>query len=137
MSTVDPLNREYHTDGGQPPEDRIFVFGSNLSGIHGGGGARAAHKFYGAEWGVGVGLTGRSYALPTVKHDIEGPLPLGDILTYAYEFCEFTRKNLDKKFFVTRVGCVLARYSDKDIAPMFISAVNCSFAEEWKEHLEC
>lgn len=30
----------------------IFVFGSNLAGHHMGGAARAAHKKFGAEWGV-------------------------------------------------------------------------------------
>ena len=33
----------------------IFVFGSNLEGRHMGGAARAAHKKFEAEWGVGVG----------------------------------------------------------------------------------
>ena len=38
----------------------IFVFGSNLAGIHGGGAARVAFKQYGAKWGVGEGRTGDS-----------------------------------------------------------------------------
>jgi len=33
----------------------IFVFGSNLSGSHGGGAAKLAMK-WGAVWGQGVGL---------------------------------------------------------------------------------
>lgn len=126
----------YHKDGSQAPADRIFVFGSNLSGFHGAGAARAANKFYGAEWGVAEGLTGRSYALPTVKENIAGPLPLSEISKHVKEFCEFTKKNPDKKFFVTRVGCVLAGYTDADIAGMFKRAINCSFAEQWKEYLE-
>ena len=50
--------------------DEIFVFGSNLAGHHMGGAARTAHKNFGAEWGVGVGLTGQSYAIPTMQGDI-------------------------------------------------------------------
>ena len=35
----------------------IFVFGSNLSGMHGGGAARVAYEKFGAVWGQGTGLT--------------------------------------------------------------------------------
>ena len=42
--------------------NQIFVFGSNLAGIHGAGAARQARKQFGAAIGIGEGLTGRSYA---------------------------------------------------------------------------
>ena len=48
-------------------KDEIFVFGSNLEGKHLGGAAKAAHNKFGAQWGVGVGLTGQSYAIPTMR----------------------------------------------------------------------
>lgn len=48
-------------------EGEIFVFGSNLAGMHGGGAARVAHRYFGAEWGVGVGSTGQTYAIPTMQ----------------------------------------------------------------------
>lgn len=126
---------QFHIDGSQAADHEIFVFGSNLSGIHGGGAAKAAHKFYGAEWGVGEGLTGRSYALPTVQKEIRGKLPLEDIKAAVNRFVEFTKANPDMQFFVTRVGCVLAGYSDDVIAPMFKDAINCNFAEDWAEYL--
>ena len=43
----------------QLDKKEIFVFGSNLAGMHGGGAARIAHEKFGAEWGVGVGRTGQ------------------------------------------------------------------------------
>lgn len=43
----------------------IFVFGSNLSGIHGAGAAHFAMQKMGAIYGQGQGLQGQSYALPT------------------------------------------------------------------------
>ena len=46
--------------------NEIFVFGSNLAGMHGGGAARFAYKRFGAVWGQGVGLQGQSYAIPTI-----------------------------------------------------------------------
>lgn len=48
-------------------ENEIFVFGSNIKGAHLGGAARAAYNKFGAEWGNGEGLQGRSYALPTME----------------------------------------------------------------------
>ena len=39
----------------------VFVFGSNLAGMHGGGAARVAMRHFGAVWGQGVGLQGQSY----------------------------------------------------------------------------
>ena len=46
-------------------ENEIFVFGSNLAGMHGGGAARIARLHFGAVMGKGVGLQGQSYAIPT------------------------------------------------------------------------
>ena len=51
--------------------DEVFVFGSNLQGLHMGGAARLAAERFGAVWGQGVGLQGQSYALPTMNLSIE------------------------------------------------------------------
>lgn len=51
--------------------NEIFVFGSNIRGFHGGGAARIANKKFGAEWGVGEGLTGQCYALPTMEGGVD------------------------------------------------------------------
>ena len=37
-------------------ENEVFVFGSNLAGMHGGGAARVARLHFGAVMGQGVGL---------------------------------------------------------------------------------
>ena len=47
-----------------------FVFGSNLAGRHGRGAALQARKQFGAEYGVGEGLTGQCYAFPTLDHKL-------------------------------------------------------------------
>ena len=52
-------------------DNEIFVFGSNLSGFHGGGAARTALDAFGAVWGQGVGLQGQSYAIPTMQEGTE------------------------------------------------------------------
>ena len=126
-----------HKDGTQPKDDQVFVFGSNLAGIHGGGAAKAAKYHYGAEIGVAEGMTGNSYAIPTKDKAIANALPLDDIQASVTRFVDYAKANQDKQFFVTRIGCVLAGYTDAQIAPMFIGAPdNCSFAEEWADYIK-
>jgi len=103
-------------------DDEVFVFGSNLSGFHGKGAAKTAMK-WGAVWGRGEGLYGKTYALPTVRKKLRGTLPLQSIEKYVKNFLECAEAHPDKKFYVTEVGCGLAGLKVKDIAPMFREAL--------------
>lgn len=98
-------------------DHEIFVFGSNLAGRHGGGAARAANIKFGAEWGVGVGITGQSYAIPTMQGGVETIKP------YVDEFIRFAQANPGLKFLVTRIGCGIAGFKDEEIAPLFDKAM--------------
>ena len=97
-------------------ENEIFVFGSNLAGKHIGGAARQAYQKYGAEWGVGNGLTGQSYAIPTMQGGIETVVP------YIEQFTQYALAHPEMKFLVTKIGCGVAKFQPKDIAPYFSSA---------------
>lgn len=131
------MSRKYHADGSSPTPGQVFVFGSNLSGLHGGGAARAAHQFYGATWGSASGLMGHSYAIPTVQAHIAGPLSLEQIAEHVAAFLAFAEANPQTEFLVTRVGCGLAGHQDHDIAPMFAGApLNCSLPETWAKHIQ-
>lgn len=131
------MARHFHQDGGSPQSGQVFVFGSNLSGIHGAGAARAACLQYGAEWGVAEGMTGQSYALPTVKKKIAGPLTLDEIKAAVDRFIGYAQAHPELEFFVTRVGCGLAGHHDENIAPMFLGAPeNCSMPDTWAQYLE-
>ena len=99
-------------------KDEIFVFGSNLAGHHKGGAARAANMKFGAEWGVGVGLTGHAYAIPTMQGGV------GTIKPYVDEFIEFAKAHSELKFLVTRIGCGIAGFKDEQIAPLFQKALS-------------
>ena len=99
-------------------KDEIFVFGSNLAGQHKGGAARAANMKFGAEWGVGVGLTGQAYAIPTMQGGVDTIRP------YVDEFIEFAKAHTDLKFLVTRIGCGIAGFKDEEIAPLFTKAMS-------------
>jgi hypothetical protein len=126
----------FHHDGLPPLPNQIFVYGSNLSGIHGAGAARAAFDFYGAKWGYGLsGVIGNSYAIPT-KDELIQSLTLSKIRVYVDEFKKFAKDNPDIEFFVTRIGCGYAGYKDEDIAPMFKGiSVNCDMPLDWKRYL--
>ena len=96
--------------------DEVFVFGSNLAGMHGGGAAYAAFQKFGAVWGCGVGLQGQSYAIPTMQGGVETIKP------YVDEFIDFARSRPDLFFYVTRIGCGIAGFADAEIAPLFAAA---------------
>ena len=113
----------------------IFVFGSNEAGRHGKGAALMALRSFGAIYGQGVGLQGNSYAIPTKDGNLN-TLPLEKIKEYVDDFILFASQNKDRIFFVTRVGCGLAGYSDKDIYPMFDPAqslTNVILPVEWRK----
>lgn len=110
----------------------IFVFGSNLSGIHGAGAARYAMKHRGAMMGVGEGITGQCYALPT-KGKMITFMNLDTINTHVQKFIKHARDHSEQQFQVTQVGCGLGGWSREDIAPMFEYAPdNCYFDTVWK-----
>lgn len=94
-------------------ENEIFVFGSNLDGMHIGGAARIAHDKFGAIWGQGVGLQGQSYGIPTMHGGVD------DIKPYIDEFIKFAKSHEEMMFLVTRIGCGIAGFKDEEIAPLF------------------
>lgn len=99
-------------------ENEIFVFGSNLDGAHLGGAARIAHQKFGAIWGQGIGLQGNTYAIPTMQGRVEIIKP------YVDEFIEFAMNHPDLTFYVTRIGCGIAGFTDEEIAQLFSKAMN-------------
>lgn len=97
-------------------ENEIFVFGSNLAGMHGGGAARTARLHFGAIMGQGVGLQGQSYAIPTMQGDVDTIRP------YVNKFITYAKQHPNKHFLVTPIGCGIAGFEPDDIAPLFEKA---------------
>ena len=110
--------KEYYSPRVTPPivrhleENEIFVFGSNANGYHGGGAAAVAMHSFGAVWGQGEGLQGKSYAIPTM----EGLEKLKEAVD---RFTDFADQHQEMRFLVTMIGCGSAGYSPKKIAPLF------------------
>ena len=114
-------------------ENEIFVFGSNLAGMHGGGAARIARLHFGAVMGKGVGLQGQSYAIPTMQGGVETIRP------YVDEFIIFAHQHPELHFLVTPIGCGIAGFEAEDIAPLFEKAKemkNISLPESFWEVIE-
>ena len=97
--------------------NEIFVFGSNAGGYHGGGAAAFAMHRFGAIWGQGEGLQGQSYAIPTME-GIESMRAAID------RFTQFADQHSELRFLVTRVGCGIAGYSVREVAPLFKGCIS-------------
>ncbi len=96
--------------------NEIFVFGSNLQGMHGGGAALVAYRKFGAILGQGVGLQGQSYGIPTMQGGVETIRP------YVDDFIRFAKEHPELTFLVTRIGCGIAGFRDSDISSLFAAA---------------
>lgn len=104
--------------------NQVFVFGSNTEGIHGGGAARIANQKFGAIYGQPRGLQGQSYAIVTkdLKKGMRS-IELGEIEKEVDELLEFATNNPHLEFLVTRIGCELAGYEEREIGEMFKNKV--------------
>ncbi len=130
----------FHKDGLLPDAGQVFVFGSNEAGRHGAGAALAAKQRFGAEIGKGSGYMwgekGHCYAIPTKDRNIK-TLSLESIEVYVAQFRRFALAHPEMDFFVTRVGCGLAGYTDADIAPLFKGLPpNIIFPEQWAKWVQ-
>lgn len=97
--------------------NEIFVFGSNMNGLHMGGAARAAMNKFGAIWGKGDGLQGQSYAISTMEGLANTAVNVGRFIAFAVAHPEL-------RFLVTAIGCGIAGYTPGQIAPLFEQARN-------------
>lgn len=126
-----------------PSQDTIFVFGSNPEGIHGAGAAAVAVRHFGAIYGIGEGLQGQSYALPTKDLRVRENNGLRSIspqnITAAVRrMYEVARKNTDKNFkiaFRNTDEVTLNGYSGWEMIDIFLAAgpmpENVWVSEEW------
>lgn len=114
----------------------VFVFGSNEAGRHGAGAAKTAHMKYGAQYGKGFGHYGDSFAIPTKDFQLNS-LSLENIELYIQGFKAYAINHHELSFKVTRIGCGLAGFADRVIAPFFVDAPdNCSFDDAWLNYLK-
>ena len=132
-----------------PAPDTIFVFGSNPEGRHGAGSAAVAVRKFGAKYGVGEGLQGSAYALPTTelrweKRDKKSGYSMSpdEIVEHIKRMYKCAVEHPDKKFKVAYRNrpdeVTLCGYAGKDLMALFVKAKedgdypdNVYFSEEW------
>jgi hypothetical protein len=90
----------------------VFVFGSNAAGMHAAGAAALAHEKFGAVWGQGHGLHGRTYAINSMSG-------LAVLRQEVLGFVEFAAEHPELRFLVTEIGCGIAGYTPTEVAPFF------------------
>ena len=112
----------------------IFVFGSNLKGVHGAGTAKTAVDYYGAKMFSASGRQGQSYALPTCSEPGRG-LSLTAIRTHVENLRSYVLNHPELIFNIASPACGYAGYTPKDIAPMFKDFVRCQFPSDWAPYL--
>lgn len=93
--------------------NEVFVFGSNLRGHHVGGAAKQAQEQFGAIWGVGVGIQGQSYAVPTME------LSLEEIAQYIAQFVRFANLTPQYIYYVTPIGTGIAGFSQEEMGEVW------------------
>jgi hypothetical protein len=90
-------------------DKQIFCFGSNLNGEHLGGAAKQAYEQFGAEWGIGEGLTGKCYAFPTLDKEMK-QVSLEYLIKSRDKLYQCANENKDLEFLLTSVGTGIAGF---------------------------
>lgn len=140
----------FYTGNIEPEENTIFVFGSNPEGKHGAGAARVALLKFGAKYGIGEGLVGNSYAIPTkdlrvLENNGLRSISEKDIIKSIQKMYQVAEANPDKTFKIAYRNkadeVTLNGYNGREMFMMFLQATdesnsfpkNIQFSEEWKE----
>ena len=135
--------RKYYIGNIVPAEDTIFVFGSNLEGRHGAGAAKIAREQFRAKYGVGEGLTGNAYALPTKDLRVKEnrglrSIPKGNIIRSIKRLYDTAKSYPNKQFKVAyrnMYSASLNGYTGIEMINMFLEAGpipdNIIFSKEW------
>lgn len=111
-------------------DGQFFVFGSNLAGNHTGGAAKQAKEEFGAEEGIEEGLTGACYAFPTLDEYMQ-KVSMGALNESRNKLFSTARALPEKIFFLTKVGCGIAGFSEQEIAPLFKDAPSNIIQPDW------
>lgn len=122
-----------------PEENTIFVFGSNPEGRHGAGSAKVASLLFGAVYGIGEGLQGHSYALPTKDLRCWNNMPINQIVENIKKLyiCAKSHPNLNFKVAYRNqpYEITLCGYTGAELQSAFKAAGpipdNVWFSEEW------
>lgn len=91
--------------------NQIFVFGSNKDGNHAGGAAKQAYESFGAEWGIGKGVSGQTYAIDTMSG-------VDELTNNLEDFLRYVKKHPKQEFLLTPIGTGIAGYTQQHVHEM-------------------
>lgn len=112
-------------------KNQVFVFGSNIKGVHSGGAAYDAYSLFRAQVGVGEGLTGQCYALPMLNEWMD-QYSDKELNSIKEAFYRCVNANPELEFLLTRVGCGIAGYPEEKMKELFKDAPsNVTKPEGW------
>lgn len=135
--------RAYYEGNITPDANTVFVFGSNPEGRHGLGAAKTAREQFGAQYGVGEGMTGNAYALPTKDLRVKEnkslrSIPESTIIESIKKLYQTAKENPTKQFKVAyrnTTNASLNGYTGYEMIEMFKAAgeipANIIFSKEW------
>ena len=137
------LNNHSYGESIQPNDGYVFVFGSNPEGRHGAGAAKIAVTQFGAKYGIGEGLVGDSYALPTKDLRVKENKGLRsiskeEIINNISNLYKTAKQNPNKKFAIAYTNVEqssLNGYTGIEMSDMFKEAGlipnNIYFSNAW------
>ena len=99
-------------------ENEVFVFGSKPDGNHKSGAAKIAFEKFGAQQGLGEGISVQSYAIPVHKYHTH------KMDKAVKSFVGYAKKHADKTFYVLPVGCGSAGMDVRVVSEMFSKAMD-------------
>lgn len=114
----------------------VFVFGSNAAGNHYGGAAAVAYQRFGAIWGVGEGLRGNSYALPTLDRTMKR-VSVGALKYSLREFLRVVECNPGYTFLLTKIGCGIAGWDIAQMGFLFWQVAQEFYSGKWYPYVGC
>ena len=114
----------------------VFVFGSNAAGNHYGGAAAVAYQRFGAVWGVGEGLRGNSYALPTLDRTMKR-VSVGALRYSLREFLRIVDCNPGYTFLLTKIGCGIAGWEVSQMGFLFWQVAQEFYSGRWYPYVGC
>ncbi len=105
------------------PDNGIFVFGSNPRGYHGKGNALVAKQLFGAKYGQGKGLMGKSYGIITkdLRKSKHPSVPTKVIKVQIDVLYQFAINNPHLDFYIaySGTGALLSGFTNQQMANMF------------------
>lgn len=94
------------------------------------GAARASHKNFGAECGIGARLTGQYYAIPTMQEDVDTIIPYADeFIESGYEVFGYTNRMQHCWLQKGRNGTSFQKRRLSDLPQDFYNIIMASYME--------